>query len=48
MIYKRLRNQITQGKLIILADKPLYFYSSFTRLIKSGSMCILGCPEGIL
>jgi hypothetical protein len=48
MIDKRLRNQITQLKLIISAAEPLNFDNPMTRFIKAGSMCILGCPGGLI
>jgi hypothetical protein len=48
MIDKRLRNEIAQCKLMISAAEPLHFNSSITRFIKSGSMCILGYPGGLI
>ena len=48
MVGKRLRNQITQRKLIILAEEALHFYSSFTRFIKSGSKCNFRCLGGLI
>ena len=48
MIDKRLRNENAQRKLIISAADPLHLDRSTTRFIKAGSMCILGCPEGLI
>jgi hypothetical protein len=48
MIDKRLRNEIAQRKRIISAEEALHLYRSIIRFIKSGSMCILGCPGGLI
>jgi hypothetical protein len=48
MIDKRLRSENAQRKLIISAAEPLSFDNPMTRFIKAGSICILGCPGGLI
>ena len=48
MIDKRLRSENAQRKLIISAAEPLNFDNPMTRFIKSGRMCSLGCPGGLI
>ena len=46
MIDKQFKSENAQRKLIISAVKPLHFYRSITRFIKSGSKCNFRCPGG--
>jgi len=48
MIDKRLRNQITQLKLIISVAEHLHFYSTINSFVESGSKSSLGCLGGNL
>ena len=48
MIDKRLRNEIVQCILMILAVSTLHFDKFNPRNIKSGSKCNFRCPWGLI